>query len=1721
MNNKISPDATPSLATKIYNMFTSNKVHVQQLKMAPKSDINNEKFDVRVRTQSSVICFHGVRSTHMLYECVEILFHENIYGVSMRDPIPFRKTLQINLCFKEKIMNKNFLDLKEYNIHNNDIVDLKVFPLRGGNLDYLTVIINGPLGSHVLQGVSDTTDLYTRVGELFDEVATTALRKSKYFNRNSFALYFAQHALSRRRILLSEYGIVDYATIEMRFHAIRGGYDLPLFQMNESYNVTLENWLLKNKNISNLKLQSMDTDFFSMDKTFLTFIKGHLNTLKLDKKICTTIEWLLENIEHIGQISHWYTKCESNVDFYRLTTLAYRLFANRSMSIDIWRNISKRFVTNVQADTGDFLKMLRRGLNTYNETINTDMYKKVSTVYTYLLVQGFLTKFGIELCEEDYTKMELVALKRNNNSAGMWFTVLDNTLFICEKLHAFSQTGDIDTFYHNETEYTNWFKESERVLALAPFTSNLSAHGTTYFSYISDINDLVEKGAAFAKYSKVLGAESIILKRRQASLMLLKNTEITRRASQKERKAPFGVLVHGTSSVGKSTFTKMLYYYYGSLHGLDKSDHFRYVRNPADEYWSNFDSSKWCIQMDDIAFLLPSKSSEVDPTLKEMLNVVNNVPYVPPQAALEDKGKTPVIAKLVIATTNASDLNAHEYFWCPLAVRRRLPFVVHVEPKKEYLHENGRFINPQSLPEVDGAFPNFWRITVQKLIPVFDGQRDRSTLETVKIFEDSMEFLRFYGEASKAHEKTQDKSELCDSTMSKLDVCPLCLNVVSMCECNLQSGFSEGILQIMWNWSINLLMCFFQFSWLIRLQIYIAKFRICRKFILYYIWSRFPRDLHVRLVGRLNGMSFQNKSWTIVLVCLSTVVAACRFYHVNIRKNDNKESKEVKENISTSFEVQGTVVSQPDSAKATELDLPKEETANVWYSSEIELTKFDLPLASQSLVNADSDRVRDLFSRNCVHLMIKKTKKCKGMKIGAVFVKGHLCMVNNHAFPEEDEDYEITIYQSKQLTGVNSNLVIKLKTRDIHRLPNCDMCMFEVLSIPPFKDITKFWTDSEIDITRSLTIRRKFDGEVEKCDMYNVRKYNRFPIEALKIERTVYLGKVSQATHVGDCGAINIAITPRGPVIIGLHTLGFETQCGVISVLRSDIEQLESLVKGDKSVHFQIDGSGAPNFESPDGPKTITVPHHKSVIRYLPSGTANIYGSFTGFRPKPKSSVTSTPLQAEMLEHFNCEVEHGKPVMSGWLPWHNSVKEMVNPNVTHDRAILDHCVESFTEEILTRLPIGWEKELLFLSRRASVNGLPSVKFIDKLKSTTSMGFPWACSKKKFLIDNPDDVYPDGLDFKPEVWERVEMIEKLYAEGKRAFPVFTGHLKDEATAFAKIESGKTRVFTGAPVDWSLVVRSRLLTFVRLLQKNKFIFEAGPGTVCQSSEWGNIYDYLTIYGRDRIVAGDYGKFDKRMISDFILSAFRIIASIHERAGFSKEEIREIMCIGEDTAFPVVNMNGDLIEFFGTNPSGHPLTVIINSIVNSLYMRYCFTMLNPKHECTHFKKDVNLFTYGDDNIMGVSEDAEWFNHTAIQTVLASIGVEYTMADKESESVPFIDIKDCSFLKRKWRWDYDVSAWLCPLEEKSIHKSLTMWVPSKSIDEFKQMIAVVTSANNEYFYYGKEIFQKHHNFFKELLCKEPYHLYVEEGTLPDWDTLLERFRRASENIEKDPMHV
>jgi hypothetical protein len=286
---------------------------------------------------------------------------------------------------------------------------------------------------------------------------------------------------------------------------------------------------------------------------------------------------------------------------------------------------------------------------------------------------------------------------------------------------------------------------------------------------------------------------------------------------------------------------------------------------------------------------------------------------------------------------------------------------------------------------------------------------------------------------------------------------------------------------------------------------------------------------------------------------------------------------------------------------------------------------------------------------------------------------------------------------------------------------------------------------------------------------------------------------------------------------------------------------------------------------------------------------------------------------------------------------------------------------------------------------------------------------------------------------------------------------------------------------------------------------------------------MHDYLIKHGSERIVAGDYKSFDKKMSPLFIRAAFDILIDLAQESEYiSPNDLLVMRGIAIDTAYPLIDFNGDLVEFFGSNPSGHPLTVIINSLVNSLYMRYVYRMLNPQgrdlpslHSSTRFKESVSLMTYGDDNIMSVSEECSWFNHVAISGAFNDMGIVYTMPDKESESVPYVSIYSSSFLKRSWVWNDEVGAYLAPLDHDSIERQLTVWVASTSISESEQALEVIAGAGREYFFYGREVFEEKQILLKEVATQLGLEAYFRPTSFLPFDVLKTLFWDSSDECE------
>lgn len=168
----------------------------------------------------------------------------------------------------------------------------------------------------------------------------------------------------------------------------------------------------------------------------------------------------------------------------------------------------------------------------------------------------------------------------------------------------------------------------------------------------------------------------------------------------------------------------------------------------------------------------------------------------------------------------------------------------------------------------------------------------------------------------------------------------------------------------------------------------------------------------------------------------------------------------------------------------------------------------------------------------------------------------------------------------------------------------------------------------------------------------------------------------------------------------------------------------------------------------------------------------------------------------------------------------------------------------------------------------------------------------------------------------------------------------------------------------------------------------------------------------------------------------------------------------------------------------------------------MRVGYFKNNPLHEVWSFRNEVFLVTYGDDNEQSISDSViEWYNQLTLIATLGEYGITYTAADKTDNPPAYRKLEDTTFLKRQFKFDTDVGAWMAPLDESSIHKMLMVGVVSKSIPIEEQAIQCVGQAVREYFHYGRDKFEEMRALLKEGVEECGLTPYVEPTTFPTWE--------------------
>jgi hypothetical protein len=721
-------------------------------------------------------------------------------------------------------------------------------------------------------------------------------------------------------------------------------------------------------------------------------------------------------------------------------------------------------------------------------------------------------------------------------------------------------------------------------------------------------------------------------------------------------------------------------------------------------------------------------------------------------------------------------------------------------------------------------------------------------------------------------------------------------------------------------------------------------------------------------------------------------------------------------------------------------------------------------------------------------------------------LRGHIYITNNHYIKQHHDECAFDLIQKGIIQkGISNNVLgCKFFISQLRRDEKYDLCYMAFYQVPPKSDIYKYIPLKYLTIT--LTCKTIVNTIEHKCDIdsrYNFGYTDIIEIEAKDLP--VYTGPCSMNTIQGFCGAPVVAYTAKGLSLIGIHSIGAKNRdcysgCTALTqdIINRTIYDL---------INIQVE-SNSPNFKNPY--VEIYDLQSKSPFRYIEEGHCNVFGSLPKQGKNRPSKVCNTLMHDIAVDKGFKDIG-AAPCMSSWEPWNIALEQMTKTNMNIDPVILNKCIQSYYNSIISKVPLEAIKKMMHPYDWYSViNGCPGITYVDGIKRSSSMGFPWCKSKRFFLKEDVRENYPDGVNFSDDILNRAHLIEKYYEKLITYSPVFQGNLKDEVVTKAKAEAKKTRVFFGGPTDWILVQRKYCLGFLRLIKNYKFEFGCAIGINAQSKEWNTIIDILKEKspGLHHLFAGDYSKYDKTMAAILILGAFQIPIMLSRIAGWTEDQINIWRCMAEDIAYSFANFNGTLVQFFGTEPSGHAMTVEINSIVGDLLLRYAYYLTNPKHECESFDSNISRIIYGDDNLVSVGYKARnFYNHQTVSKALSSIGIIYTMADKESKSVPFLSIKDVTFLKRNFTFSKELNSYVGQLDENSLHKTMTKWVPSGTITKEEQALSVMSSVCREYFFYGEEIFEFKKKILISIVRSLQLDHMVEDYMFPTYSELKLQF--------------
>lgn len=1153
----------------------------------------------------------------------------------------------------------------------------------------------------------------------------------------------------------------------------------------------------------------------------------------------------------------------------------------------------------------------------------------------------------------------------------------------------------------------------------------------------------------------------------------------------------------------------------------------KYAPNSFEERWDGYKSQAILI-LDDLGQV--QAKNKTDKNVEKFIAVVNSAPYLTAQAALEDKGVLPFVGKLVVVTANKEGFDFQSYFNTPEAANRRIPVIYEVSLRNPTdRNEDGR-VRDYDIHEINTIYK--FSIKILQKGEYNSGKAWTSIGDDLCFYD----VLRHFSQRIKMHydsgqnmvrfKRNLESSPWCEHGVREIlctqehvckdEVSPTSAvlvvsaasiyrttRIISIFLAFISVGVRSTGRNIVDAAIENTLLYYpsdypnynwwFQKRW--------AHFKrtgnddhishqMCRRVIMYnqnpYDDDPIDRAIGPDLQSLLRAAEYVRIFGYVLLASAAFGVATYKF------------SKRV-----------DSAIEQPDKKRKYnpgKFDLQSEEEIwrtdireDVWKVGEIQ------PFTQKQLTVPISDVLQHIDRAKYV-LSSRSPDEELGSD-GKVKVQVNICyQFQPHWF--------ITVYHSFDLrergiyhlvrNGIRKT-VVTVHFSEVHLLPSHHLAIFQCSAMEPAKSIEDYFFTGDA-LERPITCSSQLwqacaDGTtinkgsiVAGCSYFKKmagKSFKNYP----DVSHVYRLPNVPG--EEGMCGSLVLLKGDKAACVYGLIFAGSLKDVYFVYIPFKTIRRIIDSTICTAPLHplahimySQLYKMSMSNLSEVSNFRWLKSPHiNGEILGTLPFNNSRM-----------RSKVHKNPLFYEIVERY-------EPKVATYThPTFNSEKSTrANPVRVNLEKLLDqkpHFPKELVHKAMKSYLDRYESECNIHPPLSWTEGANRWRKQPSIRLNTSCGFPQNRLKSK-LVDLTKD---KKIIIKDDDLKILDIILDLYKRRIRVKPIFTCALKDEKITIVKNDGGEVRMFTGSPWLFSIIVRCYFLPLIEFLEEDPIRSEMAVGVNSFSSDWGKFHDHLNIWG-NRCVAGDFKRFDKSMPADIILASFSILIELARRAGYDNSDLVVMSMIAYDTAYPTVIAKGDVCTVFGSNPSGHPLTVIINSIANSLYHRVAFYYCNKN---LVFNSSVRIMTYGDDSIFSVAPHVNFGFHQC-KDVFALVGITYTTAgvDKSGDSANYCDLSEITFLKRRF-WSTVINGTSCVLDpiEPFVLYSMLAWSRKCHLTEQDRSFQVLFACHLELVRQPQEVREAILPMLTEL--NEKLEIAFRIDPFPQWDCIEEAMKKS-----------